>query len=87
MVWIAVGAVGGIVVYRRVEQALAEARENGVVVSAQHVGVSAASALSTARAMASGAAAAVDPRQRAASALPVPGSAAARVLRQADQGH
>ena len=86
MVWIAVGAVGGIVVYRRVQQAVADARENGVVVSVQQVGLSAASALNTARVMATGAAAAVDPRQRAASAPPAPGSAAARVLRQADQG-
>jgi hypothetical protein len=86
MVWIAVGAVGGIVVYRRAEQALADAREKGMVVSVQQAGASAASALSTARAMASGAAAAVDPRERAAAAPPAPGSAAARVLAQAKQG-
>ena len=85
MVWIAVGAAGGIVVYRRAQQALADAREKGVVVSAQQVGLSAASALSTARVMASGAAAAVDPRQRAASAPPAHGRAAARVLGQAER--
>ena len=87
MVWIAVGAAGGIVVYRRAQQALADAREKGVIVSAQQMGQSAASALSTVRVMVSGAAAAADPRHRAASAPPLPpGSAAARVLRQADQG-
>ena len=42
IVWVAVGAAGGIVAYRRAQQALAEAREQGVVLSAQQVGVSAA---------------------------------------------
>jgi hypothetical protein len=80
LVWIAVGAIGGVVVYRRAQTALADARDRGVVVSAQQVGLSAANALSTARAMAASAAAA--PRDHAA----VPGSAAARVLSQARQG-
>jgi hypothetical protein len=79
VVWIAVGAVGGIVAYRRVQEALADARDKGVVVSAQQVGLSAASALSSARAAA---AAATSPRER----ITIPGSAAARVLRQAEQG-
>jgi hypothetical protein len=86
IVWVAVGAAGGIVVYRRAQQALADAREKGMVVSVQQAGLSAASALSTARAMASGAAAAVDPRERAASAPAAPGTSAARVLNQAKQG-
>ena len=68
MVWVAVGAVGGILAYRKAQEAMADARERGVVLSAQQVGISAASALGTARAMASGAAAAVDPRERAAAA-------------------
>jgi hypothetical protein len=84
MVWIAVGAAGGIIVYRRAQQVLADAREKGVVVSAQQVGVSAVAALGTARAMATGAAAAVDPRERPAGV--VPGAAAARVIDQAKQG-
>jgi hypothetical protein len=86
MVWVAVGAVGGILAYRKAQEAIADARERGVVLSAQQVGVSAASALGTARAMASGAAAAVDPRERAASVPPAPGTAAGRVLTQAKQG-
>jgi hypothetical protein len=86
MVWIAVGATGGILVYRRAQQALVDAREKGMVVSAQQMGASAASALGTARAMATGAAAAVDPRERATRAPAAPGSAAARVIRSSEQG-
>jgi hypothetical protein len=85
MVWVAVGAVGGILAYRKAQEAMADARERGVVLSAQQVGISAASALGTARAMASGAAAAVDPRERAA-APTAPGTAAGRVLNQAKLG-
>ncbi len=83
IVWIAVGAAGGIVVYRRAQQAVADARERGVVLSAQQVGLSAVTALNAARAMAGGAASAVDPRERQAA---TPGSAAARVLRGAGHG-
>lgn len=86
MVWIAVGAAGGIVVYRRAQQAIADARDKGMVLSVQQAGLSAASALTTARVMAAGAAAAVDPRERAAARPPAPGSAAAQVLRQANLG-
>ncbi len=86
MVWVAVGAVGGILAYRKAQETIADARERGVVLSAQQVGVSAASALGTARAMASGAAAAVDPRERTTSAPAAPGTAAGRVLSQAKQG-
>lgn len=86
MVWVAVGAVGGILAYRKAQEAIADARERGVVLSAQQVGVSAVSALGTARAMASGAAAAVDPRERTAAVPAVPGTAAGRVLSQAKQG-
>lgn len=82
IVWIAVGAAGGIVVYRRAQQAVADARERGVVLSAQQVGLSAVTALNAARAMAGGASA-VDPRERQAA---TPGSAAARVLRGAGHG-
>jgi hypothetical protein len=81
IVWVAVGAVGGILAYRKAQEAMADARERGVVVSAQQAGLSAVSALNTARAMAAGAAAAA-PRDPAAS----PGGAAARVLSQAKQG-
>ena len=83
MVWVAVGAVGGVLAYRKAQEAIADARERGVMLSAQQVGLSAASALSTARAMAAGAASAADPRERAAAAPTPPGSAAGRVLSQA----
>ncbi len=86
MVWIAVGAAGGIVVYRRAQQALIDAREKGMVLSVQQAGLSAAGALNAARVMAVGAATAVDPRERAASRPPAPGTAAAQVLRQAKLG-
>jgi hypothetical protein len=82
IVWVAVGAVGGILVYRRAQEALADARERGVVMSAQQVGLSAANALTTARSMAVGAAAAIEPRTPPAAS----GSAAARVLSQAKSG-
>jgi hypothetical protein len=81
LVWVAVGAVGGILAYRRAQEAIADAREKGVVASAQQVGLSAAHALTTAKTMASGAkaatAAAVEARTAPASG---PGAAAARVL-------
>ena len=86
MVWIAVGAAGGIVVYRRAQQVLADAREKGMVLSVQQAGVSAVGALNAARVMAAGAATAVDPRERAAARPPAPGAAAAQVLRQAELG-
>jgi len=47
--WIAVGAVGGIIVYRRGRQFVADAREQGIAASAQQAGASAwASAQTTA---------------------------------------
>ena len=76
------GAVGGILVYRRAQELIADAREKGVVLSAQQAAVSTVSALTAARTMAGQAAAAVEQR----SAAPVPGAAAARVLRPAKQG-
>lgn len=66
LVWVAIGAAGGIVVYRRAQQALADARERGLVQSAQQVGMSAAGALTAARTLAAGATAS--------------GAAAARVI-------
>jgi len=53
IVWVAVGAVGGILAYRRAQQAMVDAKERGVVLSAQQVGTSAASAVSNARSIAS----------------------------------
>ncbi len=86
IVWVAVGAAGGIVVYRRAQQAIADARDKGVVVSAQQLGLSAAHALSAARMMASEAVSAVETRELGARPAPLPGAAAARVLRQSKQG-
>jgi hypothetical protein len=74
IVWVAVGAVGGIVAYRRAQQALDDARERGVVLSAQQVGASAANAVSSARALANSAA------HWTPSTPQAPGSAAASVL-------
>ncbi|MBK9740246.1 MAG: hypothetical protein IPO93_12170 [Actinobacteria bacterium] len=82
IVWVAVGAAGGIFAYRRGQQVLADARERGVVLSAQQAGASAAGAVASARALASSAVA------RRSEAARAPGDAAARVLksRQDQQG-
>ncbi len=80
-VWVAVGAAGGILAYRRGQQMVAEARERGVVLSAQQVGLSAAQAVSSARVMATGALAAVEARGRTTSSQS--GSAAARAMEAA----
>ncbi len=79
MVWVAIGAAGGIVAYRRIQQAMVEARERGVVLSAQQVGLSAVQAVSSARAIAMSATAAAGQGRSQASA----GDAAARVIEQA----
>ncbi len=84
IVWIAVGATGGILAYRRAQQALADARERGVVLSAQQVGASAATTLASVRALAASAAAV--PREASAAASRTPGRAAARALRTNEQG-
>ncbi len=85
MVWVALGAAGGIVAYRRIQQAMADAKERGVVLSAQQVGLSAAQALSTARVVATGALAAAETRARQAPPSGQSGSAAAQVLRESSQ--
>jgi len=77
--WVALGAAGGVVVYRRAQVMLADARERGVVVSAQQAGLSAMNALATARSLAAAA-----PERRPAA--PTTGSAAAKVLRTPRQG-
>ena len=74
IVWVAVGAAGGIYAYRRAQQALADARERGVVLSAQQVGLSAVTAVTAARGLATSAASWSPEAPR------TPGSAAARVL-------
>ena len=87
LVWVAVGAVGGIVVYRRAQEAIADARDKGVVASAQQVGLSAAAALATAKTMASGARAATTAAVESRSSSQTgPGSAAARALTRSQRG-
>ena len=90
IVWVAVGAAGGIYAYRRGAQLLADARERGVVLSAQQAGLSAVSALAAAKSIATAATAGVGTQAApgTGSAARIPGMAAARVLatarRQAD---
>jgi len=48
VVWLAVGAVGGIVLYRKGQAMLDEAREQGVLTSAQKAGAAAAGTIVTA---------------------------------------
>lgn len=81
LVWVAVGAVGGIVVYRRVEQALIQAREQGVVATVQQAGASAAHAVDVAKQVAGQAIAASRDDQPT-----TPGAAAAAVLHSSDRG-
>ena len=47
--WIAVGAAGGIWAYRRGQQVVADARERGVVLTAQQVALSTVSTITTVR--------------------------------------
>lgn len=77
IVWVAVGAAGGILAYRRAQQAMAEAKERGVVLSAQQVGVSAANAVTGAKSLASQSASLWGQATATAAA---PGAAAAKVL-------
>ena len=74
IVWVAVGAAGGIFAYQRAQQAMADARERGVVVSAQQLGHSAVTAISAVREFAI-AATTREPQEPR-----TPGAAAARVL-------
>jgi hypothetical protein len=48
IVWLAVGAVGGIVLYRKGRAVIDEAREQGVVSSAQKAGAAAAGTIAAA---------------------------------------
>lgn len=80
LVWVALGAAGGIVAYRRGQQMLADARERGVVLSAQQAGLSAMQAVAGARTLATGALAAADSRTRQPASGTFRGSAAASVL-------
>ena len=74
IVWVAVGAAGGIYAYRRAQLAIADARERGVVLSAQQLGLSAVKAASAAREFVVAATARTPDESRK------PGAAAARVI-------
>ena len=49
--WTAVGAAGGIIVYRQGQRFIGDARERGMLASAQKLGVSAVSTVTSARAL------------------------------------
>lgn len=91
LVWVAVGAVGGIYAYRRGSALLSDARERGVLLTAQQAALSARSTLSSARELAARASAGREPnpgRDRvpagggSAPASPARGRAAARALEE-----
>ena len=75
IVWVAVGAAGGILAYRRAQQAIADAKDRGVVLSAQQVGTSAANAVTNAKSLAAQSASLWSQAAEVA-----PGAAAAKVL-------
>lgn len=54
--WVAVGAAGGILAYRRGERLVAEARERGLVATAQQAAVAAVTTATTVRQAVAGAA-------------------------------
>lgn len=51
MFWVAVGAAGGIYVYKRGQQFVEESRERGVVLTVQQVAMNAASTVESVRVM------------------------------------
>jgi hypothetical protein len=77
LVWVAVGAIGGIYAYRRGSALLADARDRGVVLSAQQAATSAMATVASARELATRVHAA---RLEHQSAAPTSGHAAARVM-------
>lgn len=87
IVWVAIGAAGGVWAYRRFQVMSAQAREQGVVLTAQQAGLSAATIINTAATVATSSIAqarslqASNP-QASNSQL---GAAAAAVLRRSDR--
>ena len=79
LVWVAVGAIGGIYAYRRGTALLADARERGVVLSAQQAATSAMATVASAREFATRVQAARLEHQTSSSTS---GHAAARVMAQ-----
>lgn len=81
LAWLAIGAVGGVVVYRRLERLADDARVNGVVGTARHATTTARGAVGTARTLADRARSTTRREPVAAT-----GQAAAAVLRHAERG-
>ena len=71
--WVAVGAAGGVVIYRQGQRFLLTVREQGVIASAQQVGLSAAATWATTRTLLAG--------TRPVAPTAVPGAAASKVRR------
>jgi len=81
LVWVAVGAVGGIYAYRRGSALVAEARERGVVLTAQQAALAAMSTVASARELAGRMNAA---RMEQTTGTVIKGQAAARVVSERD---
>ncbi len=83
LIWVAVGAAGGIWAYRRAQGMAEQAREQGLVLTAHQAGTSAAAAVATAKSVATASVAQVRELQAAPQQV---GAAAASVLRRREQG-
>jgi len=81
LVWVAVGAVGGIYAYRRGSALVAEARERGVVLTAQQAALAAMSTVASARELAGRMNTA---RTEQTTGTVIKGQAAARVVSERD---
>ena len=81
LVWVAVGAVGGIYAYRRGNVLVAQARERGVVLTAQQAAIAAMSTVASARELAGRMNTA---RNEQTAGQVIKGQAAARVVSERD---
>ena len=81
LVWVAVGAVGGIYAYRRGSVLVAQARERGVVLTAQQAAIAAMSTVASARELAGRMNTA---RNEQTAGQVIKGQAAARVVSERD---
>jgi hypothetical protein len=82
-VWIALGAAGGVIAYRRGQKLLEEARARGVVGSVQAATLSASSLAASARSLLGTVAAGSTAPAPPVLSAPVTGAAAARVMAEA----
>jgi hypothetical protein len=79
-VWVALGAAGGVIVYRRGQRLIEEARAKGVVGSVQAATVSATGLATSARSLLGAVSGTVAPAPAPVRSGGVSGAAAARVL-------